>query len=222
MKHRSEAHPSRILLVDDHPILREGLVRLINQEKDLIVAGEAEDQTGALSALRTTHLELVITDLTLASGNGIDLIHQCRKLHPRLPILVFSMHDDAFHAEEALRAGASGYVTKYEAPGTLLKAIRMVLSGELYVHESMMGALLRRAVAKTGSQEEGDSLGLSLREREVFRMLGKGMGSRQIAEQLGVSIRTVDTHRENIKHKLHLKNASELLQMAIQWAPRLG
>ena len=213
---------ARLLLVDDHPILREGLARLINLEKDLEVVGQAEDHSGALALLRESQPDLLIADLTLASGNGLDLIREVRRHHARLPILVFSMHDDAYHAEQALRAGANGYVTKYEAPETLLKAIRMVLRGELYVHESMVGAILRRAVAKTDPDEEGDGLCLSGREREVFRMLGKGMGTRMIAEQMGVSIRTVDTHRENIKHKLNLKNASELLQLAIQWAPRLN
>ncbi|MBP1625824.1 MAG: nreC 2 [Holophagaceae bacterium] len=222
MNQNAETPRARLLLVDDHPILREGLARLINQEKDLEVVGQAEDHAGALAALRESGPDLMIVDLTLASGNGLDLIREVRKHRARLPILVFSMHDDAYHAEQALRVGANGYVTKYEAPETLLKAIRLVLKGELYVHESMVGAILRRAVAKTDPEEEGDGLGLSSREREVFRMLGKGMGTRMIAEQMGVSVRTVDTHRENIKHKLNLKNASELLQLAIQWAPRLS
>lgn len=215
-------NPIRILLVDDHPILREGLAKLLDQEPDLEVAAQCVDAPAALSALRGVHPDLVITDLSLPTGSGLDLIQQIRKLHPRLPILVFTMHDDAYHSEQALRAGANGYVTKYEAPEILLKALREVLRGEIYVPESMTRALLRRALAKPSSEESGDELCLSTREREVFRMLGKGMGSRMIAEQLGVSIRTVDTHRENIKHKLHLKNASELLQMAIQWAPKLN
>jgi DNA-binding NarL/FixJ family response regulator len=211
----------RILIVDDHPIVREGLARMLDREKDLIVCGDAEDINTALTALDKLHPDMLIVDVTLAAGSGIDLVKCVRRSHPRMPILVLSMHDGIYYAEQALRAGANGYITKMEAPKTLVTAIRKVLSSDIYLSEKTAAAIIKRSVSGTTTKSEQDFLCLSDREREVFRLLGSGMGTRQIAEQLGVSIRTIDTYREKIKHKLNLKNASELLQHAIQWAKNI-
>ena len=208
----------KVLIVDDHPIVREGLTKLIEGEEDFAVCGAAEDINSAIELLERLVPDLVIMDLTFPAGNGIDLIKHIRKNSTRMPILVLSMHDSLFQVERALRAGANGYVTKVEAPKTLIQAIRGVLAGDIYVNEKTASALLKRSVGKTGERGGHDIPSLSDREREVFGLLGKGLGTRQIADKLFVSIRTVDTHRENIKHKLNLKNASELLQCAIEWA----
>lgn len=211
----------RILIVDDHPIIREGLTMMLGREKNLIICGEAEDINTALNAMKKLNPDMLIVDVTLASGSGIDLIKCVRKTHPRLPVLVLSMHDGIYYAEQALRAGANGYVTKMEAPKTLVTAIRKVISGDIYLSEKTATMIIKRSLTGTIGKDEQDFLCLSDREREVFRLLGSGMGTRQIAGQLGVSIRTIDTYREKIKHKLNLRNASELLQHAIQWAKNI-
>lgn len=204
----------RVLIVDDHPIVREGLARMLDREKDLIVCGDAEDINSALTSMDKLHPDMLIVDVTLATGSGIDLVKCVRRSHPRMPILVLSMHDGIYYAEQALRAGANGYITKMEAPKTLITAIRKVIAGDIYLSEKTATALIKRSITGTINKTE-DFFCLSDREREVFRLLGSGLGTRQIAEQLGVSIRTIDTYREKIKHKLNLKNASELLQHAI-------
>lgn len=211
----------KFLIVDDHPIVREGIAKLLERENDFTVSGEAEDVNGAIAAMNKVVPDMLIVDITLSSSNGIDLIKYVRKDHARLPILVLSMHDSFFYAEQALRAGANGFITKAEAPKVLIQAIRKVLAGDIYVNELTAAALLKRSVAKKREKSDQDILLLSTREREIFLLLGKGMGTRQIAEKLCVSIRTIDTHRENIKHKLNLKNASELLQCAIEWTKNI-
>ena len=208
---------ARILIVDDHPIVREGLTKLIVGEPDFAVCGEAADIRGAMDLLTRLTPDLVILDLTFPVGHGTDLIRHIRADDTRLPILVLSMHDGPLYAEQALRAGANGYITKVEAPKTLVDAIRKVLAGDIYLNEPTASALLRRSLVRNEDRDPHDVLRLSDREREVFALLGRGLGTRQIAGKLGVSIRTIDTHRENIKHKLDLKNASELLQCAIAW-----
>jgi len=210
---------SRIMILDDHPIVREGLTKLLEGEPDFVVSGEAEDIPSAIALLSQLIPDLLIMDLTYPTGNGIDLIRYVRKDNTRLPILVLSMHDSFLYAEQALRAGANGYITKVEAPKTLVRAIRKVLAGDIYLNDETASALLKRSLslAKNAARDEHDVLRLSDREREVFALLGRGLGTRQIAEKLAVSIRTIDTHRENIKHKLNLKNASQLLQCAIEW-----
>lgn len=208
----------RIFIVDDHPIVREGLSMLLDRENDMVVCGEAEDINTALTGMKEENPDMLIVDVTLASGSGIDLIKCVRKSHPRMPVLVLSMHAEIYYAEQALRAGANGYITKMEAPKTLVTAIRKVLAGDIYLSEKTASMLIKRSMSGTLGKSEQDYFCLSDREREVFRLLGSGLGTRQIAEQLCVSIRTIDTYREKIKHKLNLLNASELLQHAIQWA----
>lgn len=216
-KTESSSQETRVLIVDDHPIVRAGLAKMLDREKDLLVCGEAEDINSALTAIKKLNPTMLIVDITLASGSGIDLIKCVRKSHSRLPILVLSMHDGIYYAEQALRAGANGYITKMEAPKALLTAIRKVLEGNIYLNEKTATMLIKRSLPGSARSSEHDFLSLSDREREVFRLLGNGLGTRQISVQLGVSIRTIDTYREKIKHKLNLNNASELLQHAIMW-----
>lgn len=213
-----------IFLVDDHPIVRQGLTRLINGEKDLTVCGEAESAEQAMTALETQQPDLAIVDLSLKGLSGLTLIKEIKTRFPQVSILVVSMHGEAFYAERVLRLGAKGYVMKQEAPDTILKAIRLVLRGELYVSEPLAKRLLRTVVAgEPGDRADESPLQrLSDRELEVFGLIGRGLGTRQIAEQLYLSVKTVESYREHIKDKLQLENATELLQQAIQWTQQAG
>jgi DNA-binding NarL/FixJ family response regulator len=207
----------RILLVDDHPIVRQGLAEMINHEKDLHVCGTAEDLHAALDKLEELKPDLVVTDISLKNSNGLELLKNIKVRHPKMLVLMLSMHDESLYAVRALRAGAAGYIMKQEATEKVLTAIRQVLVGEIYLSDKMEKKMMQQLVggksARTGSPIED----LSDRELEVFGMIGQGHGTRQIAEQLHLSIKTVESHRAHIKEKLHLKNATELVQHAIQW-----
>ncbi len=223
-KKRTTTEPSglRILIVDDHPIVRKGLVGMINQEDGLKVVAEAEDYHQALDAMKANQLDLAIVDLTLQDVGGLDLIKQAVALHPTLPILVLSMHDESLYAQRALRAGAKGYIMKQEGAEKLITAIRTVCRGEVYVSEKMASRILGKLV---GGQPAGAGTPLeqlSDRELEVFGLLGRGMGTRDIADKLCVSVKTIESHREHIKEKLKLKNANELVQHATQWVIQEG
>ncbi len=197
--------------------MRHGLALLINQEDDLSVCGEAEDAYKAIEAIANLKPDMVIVDISLQTTDGIELIKRIKAKDESLSILVLSMHDEALYTERALRAGASGYIMKQQANEQVVAAIRQVLSGEIYVSDSMKAKLLRKMVdprpAVGGTLIES----LSDRELEVFRLIGRGYRTRQIAEMLHVSVKTVDSYRENIKQKLKLRDATELLQQAIQW-----
>jgi DNA-binding NarL/FixJ family response regulator len=207
----------RLLLVDDHPIVRQGLAEMINQEHDLMVCGTAEDVHKALEAIDRIKPDLVIADISLKGSNGIELLKNIKIRHPRMLVLVLSMHDESLYAVRALRAGAAGYIMKQEATEKVLTAIRHVLTGEIYLSEKMEKKMMHQLVggrtARTGSPIED----LSDRELEVFGLIGQGHGTRQIAEELHLSIKTIESHRAHIKEKLNLKNATELVQHAIQW-----
>src|SRR5436190_15817990 len=207
----------RILLVDDHPIVRQGLAEMINQEKDLNVAGTAEDVHRALDAIEKLKPDLVVADISLKGSNGIELLKNIKVRFPRTLVLVLSMHDESLYAVRALRAGAAGYIMKQEATEKVLTAIRQVVSGEIYLSDRMEKKMMHQLVggrtARTGSPIED----LSDRELEVFGLIGQGHGTRQIAEELHLSIKTIESHRAHIKEKLNLKNATELVQHAIQW-----
>ena len=207
----------RILLVDDHPIVRQGLAEMIDQERDLQVAGTAEDVHRALEALDKIKPDLVIADISLKGSNGIELLKNIKVRFPKTLVLVLSMHDESLYAVRALRAGAAGYIMKQEATEKVLTAIRRVLSGEIYLSEKMEKKMMHQLVggrtARTGSPIED----LSDRELEVFGLIGQGHGTRQIAEELHLSIKTIESHRAHIKEKLNLRNATELVQHAIQW-----
>lgn len=207
----------RILLVDDHPMIREGLAGLINVQPDLEVCAEGEDVPEALEEMRKHEPDMAVVDISLGGASGISLIGEIRARNPDLPILVFSMHKEPAYAERALGAGAMGYVTKGQPPETVLAAIRQVLEGKVFVSDDLAPALLR--CFATGGRKKASSLVdlLSGREFEVFHMIGQGMATRAIAEGLRVSIKTVNTHRENIKKKLGLENAAELARAALRW-----
>ena len=207
-----------ILIVDDHPVLRRGLAALIDSETDLAVCGEAANCAEALEAIRERRPDLVIVDLGLGERDGLELIKEMRRRHTEIPALVLSMHDEAMYAERCLRAGARGYVTKQQLDETVLVAIRRVLDGGTYMSESLAGRLASKLVAgriPPGSDSPADAL--TDRELHVFRLIGQGWTTRQIAEALNLSIKTIESHREHIKSKLALESSSQLAQRAAQW-----
>lgn len=218
-KRQSESgkEKTRIIIVDDHPIIRKGLSDLINQEKDLVVCGQAEDAHAGLQAIKTLDPDMVIADIALKETSGIELIKDVKAQYPNLPVLALSMHDESLYAERALRAGAKGYIMKAEATEKVITAIRKVLSGELYVSERMAAKLVRKLVGSGPEISASPIDHLSDRELEVFLLLGRGQGTREIAEKLHLSIKTIETYRAHIKDKLNLAGAAELLQYAIQW-----
>jgi DNA-binding NarL/FixJ family response regulator len=207
----------RIFIVDDHPIVRKGLSQLINQEADLVVCGEAPDAQSALELLKKLKPDLAIVDISLQGVDGIELIKNIRARYGNLPVLVVSMHDESLFAERALRVGARGYIMKQEAIEKMMVAIRRVLKGELYVSERVSAGIVKRFIdGKSESASSPEEL-LSDRELEVFQLVGQGFGTRQIAEQLHVSVKTVEAYRANIKEKLNLSSATELVKHAVHW-----
>ena len=208
-----------VVIVDDHPLVRERLVELISRENDLSVLGEAEDRLAAFALIERFRPDLAIVDLTLKSSLGMDLIKDVRAAFPEVRILVVSMQDEMLHAERCIRAGASGYITKQEASRNILQAIRTVLAGKIHLGEEVANAIIRRtailpAVGKSMAIPEI----LADRELQVFEMLGQGFNTRQIADRLSVEMKTIETYRARIKEKLGLKDSSELLQRAISWS----
>ena len=212
----SEAHRKRILVVDDHPLVREWLTQLINQQPDLVVCGEAESAAAALAALEGARVDLAVVDLSLKDSPGLELIKTLQKAEPAIPALVLSMHDEALYAARAFRAGARGYVNKRESAQKVVEAIRRVLEGKLYVGEKtaevLAGETLRGANLTRPAIER-----LSDRELEVFQKLGQGIGTRQIAEDFSVSIKTIQAYCARIKEKLNVGSATELLREAVRW-----
>lgn len=206
----------RIVIVDDHPMVRERLAEIINREADMKVCGEAEDRPNALEVIGRELPDLAIVDLTLKRSNGLDLIKDLRAMHPGLRILVVSMQEENLYAERVIRAGAHGYITKQEATRKILEAIRMVLAGKVYLSDALSADILSRMVGKSKAPGSSFEL-LTDRELQVFDLVGQGFGTRQIAEQLGLDVKTVETYRARIKDKLELKDASELLRKAIAW-----
>jgi DNA-binding NarL/FixJ family response regulator len=208
----------RILVVDDHPIVREGLALLINRESDLVVCGEAEEAMGALHVLSSAHPDVLIVDISLNGPDGLDLLKSIRTTHPSLPVLILSMHDESLYAERALRAGANGYIMKQEATDKVLVAVRRILAGEIYVSDRIANKMLKHYITGAGTLRNSSIADLSDRELEVFRLIGEGHGTRQIAEELHISIKTVESYQAHIKEKLSLRTARELMQHAIQWS----
>jgi DNA-binding NarL/FixJ family response regulator len=212
----TESAKYRVLIVDDHPIVRRGLVELIGQEPDLEVCGEAADTSEALRQLAATQPHVVIVDISLKSGHGIDLIEQIKAKDEHVRMLVSSIYDESLYAERALRAGAMGYVNKQEATEKVVEAVRQVLRGEIYLSTRMSNRLLHSVVG--GDRLEQNPIeGLSNRELEVFEMIGQGLTTKQIAGKLHLSPKTIETHREKIKMKLNLANSTELSHRAVQW-----
>ena len=207
----------RIVIVDDHPIIRHGLAELIRDEPDLEVHGAAENAARAMELIETGNPDLAIIDISLGDSNGVDFIKTLRAKHPDVRILVLSVHNESLYAERALRAGASGYIMKEEATENLMLAIRRVLQGEVYLSSKMSTRLLDELVHGRGAYRHDSRPVLTNRELQVLELIGRGLGSRDIAQRLKLSIKTVDAHRANIKSKLGLKKASELVQHAVHW-----
>jgi DNA-binding NarL/FixJ family response regulator len=210
---------SAIVVVDDHPIVRRGLAELINDTHDLRVCGEASDLASALDIIKSTGPDLVLIDLNLGDGHGLELIKQVRAAELSVKMLVVSMMDEALYADRVLRAGASGYLRKEQATDHIITAIRQVLGGDVYLSPSATARVLHQ-VATNDAPAKSPVATLSDRELEVFELLGDGLGSREIAGRLHLSVKTVETYREKIKAKLNLKNGSELTRHAIHWAMR--
>jgi DNA-binding NarL/FixJ family response regulator len=211
----TEAGAGRILIVDDHPIVRQGLAQLIAQEKELEVCGEADDAATALEAVRNLAPDVAVLDLMLKGSNGVELIREMKSRNPSVRILVISMHDEAIYAERALKAGAHGYIMKQKATDEVLSALRKVLAGEVYVSDEVIGTILRRMVGGAGPDTGIDRL--SDRELEVFQWIGQGLSVSEIADKLKVSPKTVETYRSHIKEKLGLSSANDVLRVAVAW-----
>ncbi|MDD5247450.1 MAG: response regulator transcription factor [Rhodocyclaceae bacterium] len=210
--HYSERHKAKILVVDDHPIVRQGISQLIDREPDLHACCEASNAEEALSACQSCRPDLAIVDLSLTGVSGLELVKQLRSRFPALAILVMSMHDETIYAERCLRAGANGYLMKQEATTTVLSAIRAALKGEFHLSERMRTLLLQQRI--TGLASESPIAGLTATEFEVFNQIGKGLGIAEIAKQLNRSASTIETHRANIKRKLGIAANAELVLYA--------
>jgi DNA-binding NarL/FixJ family response regulator len=207
----------RVLLVDDHPLLRKGVGQLIDQERDLVVVGEAEDANKAITAIEKTNPAVALIDIALNGPSGIELLKNIKARFPHLKMLVLSMHDEVVYAPRALRAGASGYIMKQEGSEKVLIALRKVLKGEVYLSERMGNRMLHTLVNGRAPLPSSPADELSDRELEVFNLIGQGHGTRSIAQMLHLSVKTIESHRAHIKEKLNFQNANELVHHAIQW-----
>jgi DNA-binding NarL/FixJ family response regulator len=209
----------KVLIVDDHPIVRQGLRLMIDEEPDLKVCGEAQSERDARKAIRELEPDVVIVDISLAQGDGLELVRDVHAHHPGLPMLVLSMHDELIYAERLLGAGASGYIMKQAASDQLLVALRRVLAGGQYLSESLAENLERSKgggpAARPGHSDPIERL--SNRELQVLSLIGRGQSSREAADRLGLSVKTVETHRQSLKRKLNLATNAQLLQYAINW-----
>lgn len=212
----------KILIVDDHPLMRKGLAMTLNAEPDLNVCGQVADAEEALSALEELEPDLAIVDISLPGMSGLELIKHMHALRPDLRTLVVSRHDEALYAERAIRAGARGYVMKLEASDMIVKAVRRVMNGGIYVSEEINERLLLGLAAGRQELAQSPLEVLSDRELEVFELTGRGLGTREIAERLHLSVKTVESYRARIKDKLNLKTAAELMQHAVQWVEGEG
>jgi DNA-binding NarL/FixJ family response regulator len=208
---------SRVFVVDDHPIVRQGLAMMINRESDLEVCGEAEDALAAVVAIERLRPDVVVVDISLHGPDGIELVKTIRTRDAHLPVLVLSMHDESIYAERALRAGANGYIMKQEATERVLIAIRRILNGDVYLSHSAASRVVNQFVRGSAGPIPAPVSVLSDRELEVFCLIGQGRGTREIADTLHLSVKTVESYQTHIKEKLSLRNARELVQHAIEW-----
>ena len=208
----------KVLLVDDHPIVRQGIRRLIEKEPGLLVCGEAEDAADALEIIEQEHPDVIVLDLSLKSSSGFDLILDVKQRWENMRILVLSMYNEDVYAERVLRAGASGYIMKQEAPKKVVKAIWAVLNGSVYVSDKVSASILQSMAGKRTATSSVDSL--SDRELQVFQMIGEGLTHQQIADKLLLSVKTIESHVEHIKDKMRISSGRELLQRAIEWVLR--
>jgi len=206
----------QVFLVDDHPVVRQGIAMLIDQEADMCVCGEADNAETAVRMINEQKPDLAIVDLSLKNSSGLELIKDLQVRDPQVKVLVLSMHDEAFYAERVLRAGARGYMTKDEGTEKVVEGIRMLLNGEVYVSDRVASKMIGKLIGGRGASWSKID-GLTDRELEVFELIGTGLGTREIAGKLHVSIKTIESHREHMKEKLGIANATELLKYAVQW-----
>ena len=209
---------TQIFIVDDHPVVRDGLAAIINHERDMNVCGEADDAAGALKTIAELKPDVVVTDISLKSSDGIELTKSIKARYPGLPVIIFSVHDESIYAERALRAGAHAYMMKETVSENIVKAIRTVLKGEIFVSNKVSNKFLHKIAGDKAGTAKTPIENLSDREFEIFCLIGKGLKASQIAKQLYLSTKTIETYRSRIKEKLNLPNASELLQYSIKWA----
>jgi DNA-binding NarL/FixJ family response regulator len=213
----STTEKTRIVLVDDHDVVRRGLVSLITADPTLDVCGEADSVSSAVEVIQRLHPDLVLVDMSLKDGDGLDLLKRISTEFPNVLALVLSMYDESVYAERALRAGARGYVRKIDVAGKILLAIRKVLGGEIYLNEEIASTLLNRLSPGKRTESQAPVERLSDRELQVLRAIGQGLSNREIAEHLFISVKTVESHREHIKEKLRLESSGELLRYAIEF-----
>ena len=217
-KEKQDKNKRQVLIVDDHPVVRDGLTIIINHEQGLNVCGEAEDARSALNAVTELNPDVAVVDVSLKNSDGIELTKNLKALHPKLPVIVLSIHDESVYAERALLAGAKGYLMKDAASENIIAAIRTVLGGEIYVSNPILKKFLHKIAGDKAGNTKTPIESLSDREFEIFRLIGEGHKASQIAKQLSLSVKTIETYRSRIKEKLNLPNAAELLQYSIKWA----
>jgi DNA-binding NarL/FixJ family response regulator len=222
MPAKSKSAAKRILIVDDHPMMRQGLAQLIDNEPDLKVVAEADTGGQGLDIVVQQKLDLAVLDISLPDRNGLELVKDIRSVKPELPVLVISMHDEALYAERVLRAGARGYIMKQEGGNKLLQAIRQVLTGQIYVSEKMSARILETFSGRQSEKSTSPVARLSDREFEVFQLIGQGKGTKEIAQHLNLSVKTVEVHRAKIKEKLSLQTATDLVRYAVRWTESQG
>jgi DNA-binding NarL/FixJ family response regulator len=214
---KTQPSKTRLMILDDHPMMREGLAQLINHEPDLTVCGQAGSGAEALDMVARLKPDLLLADISLPDKSGIEVIKDSLALHPEIPVLVISMHDETLYAERILRAGARGYIMKQEGGQKLIAAIRRVLSGQIYVSENISAKILESFSTRSEPAARRPMENLTDREFEVLQLLGQGKGTSEIAQQLHLSAKTVEAHRANIKRKLELKTGPELIRYAVRW-----
>ena len=214
---RIEDKRTRVLLVDDHAVVRYGIAQLINRQSDMVVCGEEEDAARAMSAIEKLKPDLVIADISLKDSSGLELMRNIKAQYSGLPVLVVSAHDESIYAEIAFRAGALGYLMKQEALERIIAAIRRVLSGNIYVSDALAAKMLQQQIRGKTDIQESPVKGLSDRELEVFQLIGQWKKTSEIAQELHLSVKTIEYYREQIKRKLNLKNSAELTQHATSW-----
>jgi DNA-binding NarL/FixJ family response regulator len=217
---QSPLYGKKILIVDDHPVVREGLSLLLTSRENLVMCQQAGDASGAMQSIAASGADMVILDISLGGIDGVALARNIKDRYPAIPILVLSLHDESLFAERALRAGARGYIMKNESSPKIMEAVLRVLCGEIYLSEEMSARLLRKFLNVRGDNQDSSMAALTARELEIFQLIGLGQSTREIAETLHLSTKTVDTHRAHIIEKLKFKNTKELSRYAFQWAEK--
>ncbi|MEM9159698.1 MAG: response regulator transcription factor [Verrucomicrobiota bacterium] len=208
---------TRIFIVDDHPLVRQGLSQIIAGQEDMEVCGEAEDSPSAMQGVGNTNPDAIIVDISLQGNNGLELIKNIKAVYDTIPIMVFSMHDETIYAQRALRAGAKAYVMKKESSDKVVTAIHKIMKGEIYVSASVADQVLHQIVNGPNNVSQSPIDRLTDRELEVVQLIGRGLSTREIAESLNLSVKTIESHRAHVKEKLNLRNATELVQFSVQW-----